>query len=136
MKQSKTWMMIPALAVLLLSVGCAGSGSGTNGQGEGGSAGNASNFAVQATDLIFSDGYFADDPQITAYDTITLTPKPAKNLQTLYNLFDSAVEQYFPNVFSAEEKKNLYRVSGEDANGENLNGLYDQMKDKFPDDNS
>ena len=136
MKQSKTWMLIPALAVLLLSAGCSGSGSGTNGQSEGSDAQTASNSAVQATDLVFSDDFHADDPQITAYETFTLTPKPAKNLQTLYNLFDSAVEQYFPNVFSAEEKKNLYRVSGEDENGENLSGLYDEMKGQFPDDNS
>ena len=134
MKRLKTMKLLPALAALLLSAGCAGSSSEKNGQGEGSGTGTASNPAVQATDLVFSDNFSADDPKITTYETFTLTPKPAKKMQTLYNLFDSAVEQYFPGTFSADEKKNLYRVSGADANGEPIAGLYEDMKNRFSND--
>ena len=70
--------------------------------------------------IIYADDYTLEQPEIQSFDTFEMTIKPDLKMQELYDLFDETVDQYYPNVFSAEEKALLYDVNGEDLTGEPL----------------
>ena len=72
--------------------------------------------------LIYTEDFTIEQPELQALDTFEMIIKPDLSIQELYILFDQKVEQYFPKVFSAEEKELLYDINGVDQNGNTLQG--------------
>jgi len=70
----------------------------------------------------FSDDYIAEQPDGKVY-TFEMTEHPCLTMQALYDLFDQKVEYFYPDVFTAEQKKLLYNVNGKDGEGEDADWL-------------
>lgn len=81
--------------------------------------------------LTFAEDFIVEFPEIDSFATFTMTSKPSLSGQEVYDLFDSAVEKYFPDTFTEEEKIDLYQATGKNANGETISGSFEQYKGEF-----
>lgn len=81
--------------------------------------------------IAFENNFIVDSPNIDSFETFELKRKSDLSGQELYTRFDETVEKYFPNIFSNEEKKNLYKINGIDYNGNFLEGNFIENKDKI-----
>lgn len=133
MKPKKILCILSVLAISVLSAGCAGSQPVNDSRGAADSS--ASGSAVQTDALQFADDFLADLPECSTFETFTMTPKPDLSLDALYEVFDQAVEQYFPGTFTDAEKESLYEISGSDRNGEHIGGTYTALKDRYQKEN-
>lgn len=86
--------------------------------------------------LTFAEEFIVEFPEINSFATFTMTSKPSLSGQEVYNLFDAAVDKYFPDTFTEEEKKDLYQATGINANGETISGSFEQYKEEFLRDDS
>lgn len=86
--------------------------------------------------LTFDDGFIVEFPEIDSFETFTLTSKPGLSGQEAYDLFDAAVDKYFPDTFTEEEKKELYYATGTNTLGETISGNFEQNKEDFLKDNT
>ena len=66
--------------------------------------------------IAFENNFIVDSPNIDSFETFELKRKSDLSGQELYTRFDETVEKYFPNIFSNEEKKNLYKINVIDYN--------------------
>ncbi len=81
--------------------------------------------------LTFSEDFRVEFPDITSFSSFTMTLKPFVSPQETYKQFTEAVELYFPDTFTEEEKKEQCQVTGEDANKEIIRGTYASLTDKL-----
>lgn len=81
--------------------------------------------------ITFENNFIVDSPDIDSFETFELKRKSDLSGQELYTRFDEIVEKYFLNIFSDEEKKNLYKINGIDYNGNFLEGNFIENKDKI-----
>lgn len=81
--------------------------------------------------LTFSDEFYVEFPEITSFSSFTMTLKPFVSPQETYEQFAAAVELYFPDTFTEEEKKEQCQVTGEDANKEIIRGTYASLTDNL-----
>lgn len=81
--------------------------------------------------LVFDENFIVEFPEIDSFETFTMSSKPELSGQEVYDLFDSAVDKYFPGAFTEDEKKELYSATGTNADGETLSGNFEQYKDDF-----
>lgn len=86
--------------------------------------------------LTFDDDFIVEFPEIDSFETFTLTSKPGLSGQEVYDLFDAAVDKYFPDTFTEEEKKELYYATGTNTLGETISGNFEQNKEDFLKDNT
>lgn len=81
--------------------------------------------------LTFDEDFIVEFPEIDSFETFTMTSKPGLSGQEVYDLFDAAVEKYFPGVYSEADKKLLYKGTGTNASGETISGTFEEFKDEF-----
>ncbi len=81
--------------------------------------------------LTFAEDFIVEFPEIDSFETFTMTVKPNISGKMGYELFDEAVEKYFPDVYSEEDKKLLYKGTGENALGQTISGTFETYKDEF-----
>ncbi|MBR5512380.1 MAG: hypothetical protein IKV85_00150 [Ruminococcus sp.] len=81
--------------------------------------------------LTFAENFVVEFPEIDSFQTFTMTVKPNISGKTGYELFDEAVEKYFPDVYSEEDKKQLYKGTGENASGETISGTFEKFSEEF-----
>lgn len=111
------FFVIPFLIISLLSI------TGCQNNPDGNSDNNLQNDSTVSkvySNLVYTEDYTVEQPDMKSFDTFEMNIKPDLSMQELYELFDKTVDQYFPNVFSSDEKALLYDVNGEDKNGEPL----------------
>lgn len=78
------------------------------------------NEGKELDNLTYSADFYIEQPDTQKIETFEMIINDDLSMQELYNLFDKTVEQYYPNVFSAEEKELIYNVNGVDQNGYQL----------------
>lgn len=81
--------------------------------------------------LTFSEGFRVEFPDITSFSSFTMTLKPFVSPQETYKQFAAAMELYFPDTFTEEEKREQCQVTGENANGDIIRGTYASLTDKL-----
>lgn len=81
---------------------------------------NGNNEEKKSDNLIYSADFYIEQPDTQKIKTFEMTINPTLSMQELYDLFDKTVEQYYPNIFSAEEKELIYNVNGVNQNGDQL----------------
>lgn len=81
--------------------------------------------------LTFAEDFIVEFPEIDSFETFTMTSKPGLSGQEVYDLFDAAVDKYFPDTFTEEEKKELYYATATNADGEIISGDFEQHKEDF-----
>ncbi|MBR6791524.1 MAG: hypothetical protein IKM49_00175 [Ruminococcus sp.] len=81
--------------------------------------------------LTFAEDFIVEFPEIDSFETFTMTVKPNISGKMAYELFDEAVEKYFPDVYSEEDKKLLYKGTGENASGEIISGTIEEFSEEF-----
>lgn len=79
--------------------------------------------------LTFAENFCVEFPEIESFTTFTMTRKPGVSVQKTYERFEAALEQYFPGTFTAAEVLKLCKVVGNDAEGNTIDGTYEQIKD-------
>ncbi len=81
--------------------------------------------------LIFAEDFIVEFPEINSFETFTMNVKPNISGKMGYELFDEAVEKYFPDVYSEDDKKLLYKGTGENALGETISGTFEEFSEEF-----
>ncbi len=81
--------------------------------------------------IIFAEDFRVEVPEMESFHTFTMTRKPGVSAGVTYERYLAAVERYFPGVFTEEEKRNGCKVLGQDAAGNTVDGIYEQVKDKL-----
>ncbi len=81
--------------------------------------------------LTFAEDFIVEFPEIDSFETFTMTSKPGLSGQEVYDLFDAAIDKYFPDVFMEDEKKELYQATGTNAAGEIISGNFEEYKKDF-----
>ncbi|MGN1276110.1 MAG: hypothetical protein ACI4UK_03870 [Floccifex sp.] len=92
---------------------------------------NSEGTEISYENLLFTKDFTIEQPEFKSFDTFEMTAMPDLTPQELYERFDKTVELYFPNVFSAEEKTELYDVNGTDYNGNQLTGNFSENKERI-----
>ena len=72
--------------------------------------------------LEFTEDFTIENSNPKSVQTFELSTKPSLTGKEICERFEATVEQYFPGVFSADEKTDLYAFVGNDKNGETING--------------
>lgn len=81
--------------------------------------------------LIFSDDFIVDFPEIECFETFQMVQKPALSGQEYYDRFHTEIEQFFPGIYSDEEIDQLASVVMKDSNGNTINGPLVDYKEKI-----
>ena len=81
--------------------------------------------------ITFAEDFHVEVPKMDSFHTFTLARKPGVSAELTYERYLAAVERYFPGVFTEEEKRNGCKVLGQDAAGNTVSGIYEQVKDKL-----
>ena len=59
----------------------------------------------QYENLVFSEDFRVEFPNIESFASFKMIQKPGVSVQEIYEHFDAAVDMYFPDAFTADEKK-------------------------------
>ncbi len=86
--------------------------------------------------ITFAEDFRVEVPEMESFHTFTMTRKPGVSVEETYERFEAAMELYFPGAFTAEEKLKVCKVVGTDAEGNTIDGPYEQIKDKLVEDDN